>query len=226
MKLIGITGKAGSGKTTFSNILAQKDNIGVIHTDDILKKIKLKYFKMIMQEDKRGEKTKINSKLKTILYKNKIIFNLFMKFRAKLIEKYMNEEIQRLEDSGKQIILIDDIFLQYQKCYKKISQIILIERPFIERRNALKERDKLSKEEVVAYDIAHLTGNYKEMTHKKNTIKIINNKNKEDLLKKTEKLYCNNFTTLRNKYKVKVAKQQDVPKIKNAKVQIIEREER
>ena len=39
MKLIGVTGKAGSGKTTFSNMLAEKDNIGVIHVDDILKQI-------------------------------------------------------------------------------------------------------------------------------------------------------------------------------------------
>lgn len=61
MKLIGVTGKAGSGKTTFSDILSQKDDIGVIHIDDILRDIKLKYFKWLMKEDKQGEKTKVNS---------------------------------------------------------------------------------------------------------------------------------------------------------------------
>ena len=41
MKLIGITGKAGAGKTTISNIMAQNYNVGVIHVDDVLKEVKL-----------------------------------------------------------------------------------------------------------------------------------------------------------------------------------------
>jgi len=226
MKLIGITGKAGSGKTTFSDILAENENIGVIHIDDILRKIKLKYFKGIMQEDKTGEKTKVNSKLKTMLYKNKTIFNLFMKFRAKLIEPYLKEEILKLEKEGKQFILIDDTFLQYQKCYREISQIIIVNRPFIERRLALEKREKLSKEEVVAYDIAHFKGNYKETTRKNNVIKINNNKNIKDLRIKAQVLYKNNFETMRNKYKVKVTKIEHTPRIKNSLISVIEREER
>ena len=95
MKLIGITGKAGSGKTTFSNMLAVYPNIEVIHIDDILNKIKLKYFRLLMKKNHNGKKTKVDSKLKLLLYKNKLLFTLFMKFRAKLIKKPLTLEIKR-----------------------------------------------------------------------------------------------------------------------------------
>lgn len=216
MKLIGVTGKAGSGKTTFSDILSQKDDIGVIHIDVILTDIKLKYFKWLMKEDKQGDKTKVNSNLKKILYKNKILFRMFMAFRAKLIEKPLEEEISRLENHGKKVILIDDIFLQYQACYKNLSKVFLIQRPFIQRQKALIERDELTKEEVVAYDVAHVSGNYKDKYKGKNVIKIINNGSKDDLAAKAEKIYEMNFTTIREKYRVK--NKNENPVIKVAKI--------
>ena len=217
MKLIGITGKAGAGKTTFSDMLAEKDNIGVIHIDDILRKIKLKYFKILMGKDKQGEKAKVNSKMKTIIYKNKILFDIFMKFRAKLVEKPLKKEIDQLENMGKKIILIDDIFIQYQKCYKELSQIFLVERPFIDRRKALEDRDELSKKEVVSYDVAHVTGNYKDIVKGNNTIKIINNKSKQELSKMVDLIYQRYFFNIKDKYKVKNLKVVDfkeIPKVK------------
>ncbi len=39
MKLIGITGKTGSGKTTLSNMIAINENVGVIHVDEIRGKL-------------------------------------------------------------------------------------------------------------------------------------------------------------------------------------------
>lgn len=36
MKIIGITGKSGAGKTEFSKYLSEKDSVGVIHADDLL----------------------------------------------------------------------------------------------------------------------------------------------------------------------------------------------
>ena len=78
MKLIGITGKAGAGKTTISNIIAQNNNVGVIHVDDVLKDVKLKYLKLFMDTDNKGEKTKVNGKLKMLLFRNKILFNLIV----------------------------------------------------------------------------------------------------------------------------------------------------
>ena len=201
MKLVGITGKAGSGKTTFSDILAQKSGIGVIHIDDILKDIKLKYFKPLMKQDKQGEKTKVDSRLKTILYSNKILFELFMRFRAKLIQKPLEKEIQGLLDKQKRVIIIDDIFLQYQKCYSELSEIFLMERPFIDRREAVEQRDEISKEEVVAYDVAHQKGNYKSHIKNKHTIKIQKNKSKEELVRIAEEIYQKHFSTMQERYR-------------------------
>lgn len=220
MELVGITGKSGSGKTTFSNMLAQNSEIGVIHVDNILKDIKLKYFKFLMKENVHGEKTKVDSGLKTMLYKNKILFNIFMRFRAKLIEKPLTTEINNLKSDRKKIILIDDIFLQHLTCYKDLSLLFLIERPFIDRRISLMERDGLTKEEVVAYDIAHFTGNYKEISHNRKTIKIINNDSKENLNIIAEKIYKKHFVSFKNKYKVKNLKVRNhelVPEITTAK---------
>lgn len=217
MKLVGITGKAGAGKTTFSDMLAEKGNIGVIHIDDILRKIKLKYFKILMDKDKQGEKAKVNSKMKTIIYKNKILFDIFMKFRAKLVEKPLKKEINQLENMGKKIILIDDIFIQYQKCYEELSQIFLVERPFIDRRKALEDRDELSKEEVVSCDVADVSGNYKDIVKGNNTIKIINNKSKQELSKMVDLIYQRYFSNIKDRYKVenlKVADFKEIPKVK------------
>ena len=36
MKIIGVMGNGGSGKTTFTTYFEQKTNVGVIHVDDIL----------------------------------------------------------------------------------------------------------------------------------------------------------------------------------------------
>lgn len=200
MRLVGVTGKSGSGKTTFSDILAQNENIGVIHIDELLKELKLKYFKRILQEDKNGERIKVNSKLKTILYKNKILFNIFMRIRAKLIEKRISQEIDRLQEQGKKVILIDDIFLQYQKCYKDISLVFFMERPFVSRINSLMEREQMSKQEIVAYDIAHTSGNYKQKY--KNVIKIDNDKGQEDLIVEADRIYTYNFAPLRKRCRV------------------------
>ena len=201
MQLIGITGKAGAGKTTFSNILADKNNIGVIHADDILKQIKLKYFSMFMDKDKDGKRTKINPKLKKNLYSNKIIFNLLMKLRAKLINKPLLSEIERLEAEGKETILIDDIFIRHQKIYDRLSMVFIIDRPYAQRKKAIIKRDAFTLEEAVAVDVADFKGNYKEISQRRNTIKIINNGTEEELRQKAEEIYKQYFMNFRNRYK-------------------------
>lgn len=229
MKLIGITGMAGSGKTTFSNMLAQNQEIGVIHVDDLLKKIKLKYFSFIMKENAEGEKTKVDSNLKTLLYRNKILFNMFMKFRSKLIQKLISDEIHKEKILGKKVIIVDDAFIQHQKCYKDLSLIILMERPYIDRRYALMEREKLTKAEIVAYDIAHYTGNYKDTTFNRKTIKIKNNNTKEELSNLAEYLYQEKFSDFKSKYTVKNIKanvHETIPTIMDINFKNIEKDEK
>lgn len=188
MKLIGITGKAGAGKTTFSDYLAQNSkDIGIIHVDDLIKELKLKYFKFLMKKDNKGEKVKVDSRLKKFLYKNKIIFSAFMKFRAKLISPSLKRIIKELSD--KRIILIDDIFIKYHKLYKDLDKIYVLERAYSNRREALIQRDGISKEEIMAYDLAHYRGNYKEIKGDIRVTKIENDGDKIKLKQKAREIY-------------------------------------
>lgn len=207
MKLIGITGKSGAGKTTFSDYLAQNSkDIGIIHVDDLIKELKLKYFKFLMEENNKGEKVKVDSRLKKFLYKNKIIFSAFMKFRAKLISPLLKRKINELSD--KRIILIDDIFIKYHKLYKDLDKIYVLERAYTNRREALIQRDGISKEEIMAYDLAHYRGNYKEIKDDDRVTKIENDGDKNKLKQKARQIYEETMLTDREtmikKTKVKV----------------------
>lgn len=222
MKLIGITGKSGAGKTTFSNYLTENsEEIDVIHIDDLLRQIKLKYFKLIMKKDKFGDRVKVDSNLKKFIYSNKYLFLIFMKIRAKLVEPLLNRRIKELK--GKRIVLIDDIFLKHHKIYDILEQIYIIERPYIDRTTALKQRENLKKEEVVAYDTAHYTNNYREIKDNKRVIKVENKGDKSQLRQKARCIYLERMLSRREKMirniklsnlnKPKVHQRQHTPRI-------------
>jgi len=221
VKLIGVTGKTGAGKTTFSNMLANKEKVGVIHVDDILKEFKLKYFKLLLSKDKNGEKTKINYNLKTILYGNKLIFELFMRFRSKLVEDKIDKKILQLVEEGNEIIIIDDIFIKYMKRYKDLSKVYIVRRPFLERKAAIKERDDLTKKEIVAVDVAHHKKNYKEISKNKKIQYINNNGTQEELSKIVDEIYNEQLdVSIREKYKQNICytrKTKNIYKTSNCK---------
>ena len=54
MKLVGVMGNGGSGKTTFTEHLDKRENVGVIHIDDLVGEIKNKYFKMFLQSNENN----------------------------------------------------------------------------------------------------------------------------------------------------------------------------
>lgn len=204
MKIIGITGKAGAGKTTFSDYLGTKEGIGVIHIDDLFSEIKSKYLKFLMNENKEKATTKLRSNHKTRLYTNPLLFKIFMKFRSKSIEKSLNRKIKELSEEN-DIILVDDIFISYHKIYQQMKEVFLIQRPYIKRCMALIERDELSKEEIVLYDRANDRGNHEKISKSKKTTIIANKRNKEDLEKTAEQLYRKKFKkakgTMQERYK-------------------------
>lgn len=201
MELIGITGKAGAGKTTFSEYLRANNekDIGVIHLDDLITEIKLKYFKPFMKKNNKGEKIRVDSRLKKLIYKNKYIFLLFMKFRAKLIEPLLNKKIEELSRT-KKIVILDDIFIKFHKVYDKLDKIFLVERPFKERRESVSKRDGISKEEVTAYDMAHHKGNYREIKQDSRVITIKNNGDREELKGKAREVYLETMLPQRESF--------------------------
>ncbi len=200
MKIIGITGKAGSGKTTFSDYLGKKQRTAVIHIDDLFSEIKLKYFKFFMNNNTNKAKTKMTSKHKRILYTNPLLFKIFMKFRSKSVEKRLNRKIEDLSKNN-DTILIDDIFIKYHKVYKQMNEIFLMERPYVERCTSLLERDSVSKEELVLYDVANRKGKHDKIGKKRKVTVISNKTDKEDLEKTAELIYREKFEKTSNTLK-------------------------
>ena len=162
MKLIGVMGNSGSGKTTFTEYLETKASVGVIHVDSITSDIKKKYFRPFLQgKDKNTtESTKNNPKVKmgakAIFYKNKFAFNLLMKIRNKLIGKELEKQIEEFKRSGKKVVVIDDWALTTQKkLLPKFSHIYAMKRRFSDRRKGLTQRDAISIEEAKLYDLPY-----------------------------------------------------------------------
>ena len=154
-----------------------------------------------MNTNNKGEKTKVNGKLKMMLYKNKLIFHLFMKFRAKLLKKRINSKIKELQDNGKDTIIIDDIFIKFLHIYNDLDKVFIIERPYKERKEALKKRDNLTLQEIVAYDIAHFKGVYNDVSIGNNVEKILNNESKESFMNKAKEIYNKYFISSKEQFK-------------------------
>lgn len=160
MKLIGVTGKAGAGKTTFANYFEKKSNIGVIHVDDIMNEFKKRRFSLFMKDDKHGEKTEIKSGLKFFIYNNKFLYNALMKIRAFMLKNEIKSRIDGFKAEGKDFVFVDDVYLSYLTNYKDFDKVYYIRRPYFTRLDAIKKRDECDKRTLVASEIAFKKKNY------------------------------------------------------------------
>lgn len=210
MKLIGVMGNGGSGKTTFTNHLEKRRNVGVIHVDDLVCEVKKKYFKMFLQakENNTTENTQANPKLKSgakkFFYRNKLAFNFLMKVRSKLIEKDLNKKIEDYERNGKDLIVIDDWALStHKKLYKKLNCIYTVERPYLSRRKGIQERDALTTDELKVCDLPYALG-FLKRAEGENTEVITNNGTIKELQNKADLEYERLIgTTFDEKYSCK-----------------------
>lgn len=203
MKLVGVMGQSGSGKTTFTNFLGENKSVGIIHVDDLVGKVKQRYFKLFLQRgsnntyDHSPENKKLNSKVKSVFYKNKLLFKFLMALRSKLIQKDLEKAINNFKGEGKELVIIDDwALITHKKLYSELSKVYIISRNFAARRNGLKLRDNATREELKLADIPHALQFIKYPENSK-VQKIINNSSLEDLQikakKELEKLVVPNF---------------------------------
>lgn len=156
MIYIGVTGKPGAGKTTFSNFWAEKSNVGVIHVDELVNEIKLKYLGPFMTNDKNNEKIKVKPGLKKRVYKNKLAFKLLGFVRRKLVEKPIQRKIQEFKLQGKDIVIIDDWRLEeHRQIYSKLRKVFFVKRNFVERRAGILDRDEISLDELNVMDMPY-----------------------------------------------------------------------
>ncbi len=195
MKLIGVMGNSGSGKTTFTEYLGTKQSVGVIHVDSITSDIKKKYFRLFLQgKDKNTtESTKNNPKVKigakVFFYKNKFLFNLLMSIRNKLIGKELERQINEFKRNGKSLVVVDDWALPtHKKLLPKFSHIYAMKRKFLDRRIGLKQRDNITVEEARLYDIPYSL-KFIQVPKQPNVSSINNYGTIEDLYASAEEVY-------------------------------------
>ena len=193
MKLIGIMGNSGSGKTTFTEYLETKESVGVIHIDSLTCNIKKKYFKLFLQPKEKNstenDNPRVKREVKAAFYKNKYAFNLLMNVRNKLMEKELEKQIQDLKKAGKKVIVIDDWALPTQKkLMPKFSHIYIMKRKFNDRRRGLEIRDSLTREDAKVHDLPYAL-KYIKKPNQSNVSYITNYGTIEELYASAEDLY-------------------------------------
>lgn len=195
MKLIGVMGNGGSGKTTFANYLDNKTNVGVIHVDELVGEVKKKYFKPFLQprENNTTETTKANPKLnvkvKEFFYRNKFAFKFLMAVRSNLVKKELNQRINEFKMDRKKVIIIDDWALTtHKELLPKLNKIYVLQRSFLDRRRGLEERDELTKKELRVADLPYASG-YIDIPAQDRVSIIKNNGSFEALFEKAEEEY-------------------------------------
>lgn len=165
MKLIGITGKSGAGKTTLSNMIAQNENVGVIHIDELSDKVKKQKLSGMMQKDQKGNPVTLKKKVRKILYANKHVFLIYMKVKGTVLNRKIKKKIKEFEEKGKDVTVIEGAHLKYFPIFKQLDKRVLVQRPFIKRQESVLKRDKeknIDKEIFVMWDLPYKRSYYKE----------------------------------------------------------------
>lgn len=156
MIYVGVTGKPGSGKTTFSDFLGEKSNVGVIHVDELIDEAKIRFLGPFMTNNKNNKKIKVKPGLKKIVYKSRIAFKFLGFFRYLLVRKSIERKIEEFKALGKDIVVIDDWRLEeHKKLYSKLKIVYFLKRGFCERREGVIKRDQISLDEMNIIDLPY-----------------------------------------------------------------------
>lgn len=151
MKIIGITGSSGAGKTTICTLLEKQYEAEIIDADKIAKELSKKgnmYFNSIVEcfgitiLDETGELNR--KKLATIIYedneKRKILNNLTFKY----VVKEIKENINKLK--GKELVVIDAPLLFESDLDKLCDIVIGIIAKEEDKINRICKRDNIGKD--------------------------------------------------------------------------------
>lgn len=193
MKIIGVTGKSGSGKTTFAKLLAKKLNCEYVDIDKInhmlLEKLEIirilceKFGNEILDESGKIDRKKMGN----IVFSNEED----MKELVKITEADAYKELDTiLVNSNNNAIVLEWINLPTIKYWQNCDTKILVKADNIKRRNKVLERDNISEEYFEKRDSAAIEYEENEFDYifensyneqeMKETIDIISSKIMED----------------------------------------------
>ena len=154
MKVIGITGSSGSGKSTVSKIIQNELNAKLIVADEIVKKMQetgQEYFEKIIEllgNEYLNKDAKLNrKKVADLIFKDEEKREEI----NKLTKKYVVAEIKRkIESSTKEYVVIDAPLLIESGLDKICNIVIGVVADYKTQIERICERDKLTKVEAVS----------------------------------------------------------------------------
>lgn len=146
MEIIGITGKSGSGKTTFASLLSKKLNCRHIDIDkighqalfqpEILDTLCEKFGTEILDENGNLDRKKMGDIIFTQRHK--------MNELSDLTWDYMKKTLDDILSQDDDFIVLEWILLPHSKYWKKCNSKILVTSEDGERKNRVLERDNIS----------------------------------------------------------------------------------
>lgn len=166
--LICVTGKSGSGKSTFAKLLTSNlngvyvdiDAIGhdVLAREDIAKELCQNFGISILDENQKLNRKKLGE----IVFSSEVQMNIL----TELTWKYMESTIDNILKNTTQVVILDWILLPKTKYWESCYYKILVEAEQQSRKNIVLDRDKISSDYFEKRDSACLDYSSYEFNYK------------------------------------------------------------
>lgn len=156
MRIIGITGNSGSGKSTVSKMISENYEAKIIDADKIAKEMTMnngEYLQAIKQtfgEDVIQDNTLDRKKLADIVFSNKTEKEKLDSLTFEYVVRRIKEEIKKAQiKSDIKYIVLDVPLLFESKINEVCNYTIGVTAPKIEKIKRICKRDKLSEEKAL-----------------------------------------------------------------------------
>lgn len=185
MKIIGITGNSGSGKSTISKLISKNYEAKIIDADKIAKEMTKnngEYLQAIRQafgNDVIKNNELDRKKLADIVFLNRTEKEKLDGLTFEYVVEEIKKELEANQNLDYQYIILDVPLLFESKLDKLCDYTIGVIAPKTEKIKRICKRDKLSKEKA----LQRLNSQPNDEFFTKNCNTVINNENKEETIK-------------------------------------------
>ena len=185
MKIIGITGNSGSGKSTISKLISKNYEAKIIDADKIAKEMTKnngEYLQAIRQafgNDVIKNNELDRKKLADIVFLNRAEKEKFDGLTFEYVVEEIKKELEANQNLDYQYIILDVPLLFESKLDKLCDYTIGVIANKTEKIKRICKRDKLSKEKA----LQRLNSQPNDEFFTKNCNTVINNENKEETIK-------------------------------------------